>query len=59
MRRTMFQQQMDLLDIERDTSVSLPNDAVLALVDQLRQLLIELVDRRLLARDTTQEADQT
>ena len=59
MRRTMFQQQMDLLDIERGTSVSLPNDAVLALVEQLRQLLIELVDRRPLARDTTQEADQT
>jgi hypothetical protein len=59
MRRTTFPQQMDLLDLERGTTVSLPNEAVLALVEQLRQLLIELADRQPLAQDPTTEARQT
>ena len=58
MRRTTFPQQMDLLDSERGTTVSLPNEAVLALVEQLRQLLIELTDRQPLAQDRTQETKQ-
>jgi len=58
MRRTTFPQQMDLLDLERGTTVSLPNEAVLALVEQLRQLLIELTDRQPLAQDRTQETKQ-
>lgn len=58
MRRTTFPQQMDLLDLERGTTVSLPNEAVLALVEQLRQLLIELTDRQPLAQDPTQETEQ-
>jgi len=58
MKRTTFPQQMDLLDLERGTTVSLPNEAVLALVEQLRQLLIELTDRQPLAQDPTQETEQ-
>jgi hypothetical protein len=49
---------MDLLDLERGTTVSLPNEAVVALVEQLRQLLIELTDRQPLAQDRTQETKQ-
>jgi hypothetical protein len=59
MRRTTFPQQMDLLDLERGTTVSLPDEAVLALVEQLRQLLIELTDRQPLAQDPMQETKQT
>jgi hypothetical protein len=59
MRRTTFPQQMDLLDLERGMTVSLPNEAVLALIEQLRQLLIELADRQALAQDSTQEAKRT
>lgn len=58
MRRSTLPQQMDLLDLERGTTVSLPNEAVLALVEQLRQLLIELTDRQPLAQDPTQETEQ-
>lgn len=58
MRRTTFPQQTDLLDFERGTTVSLPNEAVLALVEQLCQLLIELTDRQPLAQDLTQETEQ-
>jgi len=59
MRRTTFPQQMDLLDLDRGTTVSLPNEAVLALVEQLRQLLVELTDRQPLAQDSTPEVKQT
>jgi len=59
MRRTTFPQQMDLLDLERGTTVSLPDEAVLALIEQLRQLLIELTDRQPLAQDPMQETKQT
>ncbi len=59
MRRTTFPQQLDLLDLEHGTTVSLPNEAVLALVEQLRQLLIELTDRQALTQDPNQEAKQT
>ena len=58
MRLTTFPQQLDLLDLERGTTVTLPNEAVLALIEQLRQLLIELTDRQALAQDQTQEAEQ-
>jgi hypothetical protein len=58
MRRTTFPQQLDLLDLERGTTVTLPNEAVLALIEQLRQLLIELTDRQALAQGQTQEAEQ-
>jgi hypothetical protein len=59
MRRTVFPQQMDLLDLECGTTVSLPKEAVLALVEQLRQLLIEITDRQPLAQDPNPEAKQT
>jgi hypothetical protein len=59
MRRTTFPQQMDLLDLERGMTVSLPNEAVLALIEQLRQLLIELADRQPQAQDSIQEAKPT
>lgn len=58
MRRTTFPQQMDLLDLERGITVTLPNEAVLALVEQLRQLLIEITDGQALAQDPAQEANQ-
>jgi hypothetical protein len=50
---------MDLLDLERGMTVSLPNEAVLALIEQLRQLLIELADRQPQAQDSIQEAKPT
>jgi hypothetical protein len=53
MRRTTFPQQLDLLDLNRATAVTLPNEAVLALIEQLRQLLIEIADRQSLAQDST------
>jgi hypothetical protein len=59
MRRSTLPQQMDLLDLERGTTVSLPNEAVLALVGQLRQLLIEVTDRQPLAQDSNLEAKPT
>jgi hypothetical protein len=59
MRRSTLPQQMDLLDLERGTTVSLPNEAVLALVEQLRQLLIEVTDRQPLAQDSNLEAKPT
>jgi len=59
MRRSTLPQQMDLLDMERGTTVSLPNEAVLALVEQLRQLLIEVTDRQALAQDSNLEAKPT
>jgi hypothetical protein len=59
MRRTTFPQQMDLLDLDRGTTVSLPNEAVLALVEQLRRLLVELTDRQPLAQDSTPEVKRT
>jgi hypothetical protein len=59
MRRSTLPQQMDLLDLERGTTVSLPNEAVLALVEQLRQLLIEVTDRQALAQDSNLEAKPT
>ena len=60
MRRTTFPQQMDLLDLERGiTTVALPNEAVLALVEQLRQLLIDLTDRQSAMRDQPEKANQT
>lgn len=55
MRRTTFSQQLDLLDLERTAVVTLPRAAVLALIEQLRQLLIELTDRQSPARDSDQE----
>jgi hypothetical protein len=59
MRRSTLPQQMDLLDLERGTTVSLPNEAVHALVEQLRQLLIEVTDRQPLAQDSNLEAKPT
>ena len=56
MRRTIFSQQLDLLDLERTTRVTLPKAAVLALVEQLGQLLIELTDRQSPAHNSDQEA---
>ena len=56
MRRTTFSQQLDLLDLERTPRVTLPKAAVLALVEQLRQLLIELTDRQSAVHDPDQEA---
>jgi hypothetical protein len=58
MRRTTFPQQLDLLDLNRATAVTLPNEAVLALIEQLRQLLIEIADRQSLAQDSTQETSE-
>jgi hypothetical protein len=55
MRRTTFSQQLDLLDLERTAAVTLPRAAVLALVEQLRQLLIELTDRQSPAHTPDQE----
>lgn len=60
MRRTTLPRQMDLLlDSERGTTVSLPDEVVLALVEQVRLLLIELTDRQPLEQDPTQETKQT
>ena len=56
MRRMNFSQQLDLLDSQRTAVVTLPRAAALALVEQLRQLLIELADRQSPAQDTDQEA---
>jgi hypothetical protein len=50
---------MDLLDLECGTTVSLPSEAVLALVEQLRQLLIEITDRQPLAQDPNPQVKQT
>lgn len=58
MRRTTFSQQLDLLDLERTAVVTLPRAAVLALVEQLRRLLIELTDRQSPAHDSDQEASE-
>jgi hypothetical protein len=46
---------MDLLEPERGPTVLLPNEAVLVLVEELRQLLIELADRQPSAQDPEQE----
>jgi hypothetical protein len=58
MRRTSFSQQLDLLDWGRATSVTLPNEAVLALSEQLCQLLVELTDRQSPLNDPNQEASE-
>jgi hypothetical protein len=58
MRRTTFSQQLDLLDLDRTAVVTLPRTAVLALVEQLRQLLIELTDRQSLAHDPDKEGNE-
>jgi hypothetical protein len=55
MRRTAWPQQLDLLDLARDTSVLLPHQTELELVQLLRQLLIELTDQQPLAPSTTEE----
>jgi hypothetical protein len=55
---TSFSQQLDLLDWERATSVTLPNEAVLALSEQLCQLLVELTDRQSPLNDPNQEASE-
>lgn len=60
MRRTTFPRQMDLLlDSEHGTTLSLPNEVVLALVEQLRLLLIELTERQPLEQHPPQETKQT
>lgn len=56
MKRTTFPRQLDLLDFQRDTHVALSKQAVVDLIEQLRQLLIELTDRQSLAPIPTQEA---
>jgi hypothetical protein len=58
MRRTTFSQQLDLLDSQRTAVVTLPSAAVLSLVEQLRQLLIELTDRQSAAHDPDQEGNE-
>ena len=58
MRRTTFSQQLDLLDLERTAVVTLPRAAVLALVEQLRQLLTQLTDRQSLAHDPARKANE-
>ncbi len=55
MRRMTFTQQMDLLELEHGPTVLLPSETVLALVEELRQLLIELADRQPSAQDPQQE----
>ena len=55
MRRMTFTQQMDLLEREHGPTVLLPSEAVFALVEELRHLLIELADRQPSAQDPQQE----
>jgi hypothetical protein len=46
---------MDLLELEHGSTVSLPNEAVRAVVEALRQMLIELAHRQPSAQDREQQ----